>query len=79
MYDKAADYYTKSLSLLSLEPENNIAKIANVHLSLGTIYQRTNHLNEAIEHFEQSLKLKSTLLPPLSPELLQPLFTLAGL
>lgn len=47
IYDKSADCYLKSLFLLKSNPKN-IAKCANVHLTLGTIYQKTNYLDEAI-------------------------------
>lgn len=57
----------------------NYKKCSDVHLSLGTIYQQTDHLNEAIEHFDVSYKLKKSRLARNSPELLGSLHNLANL
>lgn len=46
--DKAANYYQKSLSMLEVKPQENIGKISNVHLSLGAIYNRASHIDEAL-------------------------------
>ena len=60
VYDKGAYYYHKALNILSENIQENGSKCADIHLSLGSIYEKTNNNDEAIDHLEQSYKLKRT-------------------
>ena len=57
--DKASDYYLKVLSLLGVNFAQNMKKMADVHLTLGTIFETNNNSEVALEHYTKSHQLKA--------------------
>jgi CHAT domain-containing protein/Tfp pilus assembly protein PilF len=80
-FDRAAPYIERSLKLVSPLPDNaeNLQMKADLYWGLGLVYSARVELNQAIQAFNESLKLKEKLVGADDSSLVKPLIEIAQL
>ena len=60
-----------------LQPHENVAQCGDVHMTLGYIYQKIKHFEEALDHFGKAYQLKKLKYPTDNKDLIIPLNNIA--
>lgn len=75
-YEASLEKYREALGLLG-NMEGNVVKCADIHMIVGTIYQKMKNFEKAIEHFQSSYQMKKAAQPRSKIDLLAPLSHIA--